>query len=299
MVSHQAVLLKSGEELISWQNMKETMSLHEKPELVAVDLDGTLLNSEHKLSDRTVSVIKALDSSGIPVVISTGRSYEGMMHYKNQLNLKNPVICYNGAMIADGATDSILHQWLLPSDITKEAYLYARERGIHIQVFQDGELYFEKRREESDYYEDSTGLCGRITNLDEWNNLEVTKALMILPPSRESGEFPELHEAQSYFQDKYGERLYCALSKPFYLEFINGKGSKGNALDQLSRDMGIPREKMAAFGDGFNDLEMLDYAGISVAMSNAPQGVKERCTYTTDLSNDDHGVADFIEKHIL
>lgn len=277
--------------------MNET--LLEKPELVAVDLDGTLLNGEHKLSDKTVSVIKALDNSGIPVVISTGRSYEGMMHYKNQLNLKNPVICYNGAMIADGSADSILHQWLLPSDITKEAYMYARERGFHIQVFQDGELYFEERREESDYYEHSTGLTGRITNLDEWKNLEVTKALMIMPPSRVSGEFPELHEAQSYFQKKYGDRLYCALSKPYYLEFINGLGSKGNALDQLSRDMGIPREKMAAFGDGFNDLEMLDYAGISVAMSNAPQGVKERCLYTTELSNDEDGVADFIQKYIL
>jgi Cof subfamily protein (haloacid dehalogenase superfamily) len=279
--------------------MNKTMKIPEKPELVAVDLDGTLLNSEHKISDKTVRVIKALDSSGIPVIISTGRSYEGMIHFKNQLDLKNPVICYNGAMIADGASDKILHQWLLPSDITKKAYQYARERDIHIQVFQDGELYFEKAREESAYYEKSTSLTGNITSLDDWDNLEVTKALMILPPSRESGEFPELHEAQAFFQKKYGERLYCALSKPFYLEFINGEGSKGNALDQLSRDMGIPREKMAAFGDGFNDLEMLEYAGISVAMANSPEGVKEKCRHITPLNNDEDGVADYIEKYFL
>lgn len=279
--------------------MNKTPDFSGMPELVALDLDGTLLNSQHKLSDKTISVIKALDRTGIPVVISTGRSYEGMMHFKNQLDLKTPVICYNGAMIADGATDSILHEWLLPSDITREAYQYARDRQIHLQVFQEGELYYEKSREESAYYEQSTGLSGRLTDFDTWDNLDVTKALMVMPPSRESGAFPELHQAQAHFQEKYGDRLYCALSKPFYLEFINGKGSKGNALDQLSRDMGIPKERMAAFGDGFNDLEMLDYAGLSVAMANAPEGVKERCDRVTDLSNDDDGVADFIEKNFL
>ncbi|MDC7232142.1 MAG: Cof-type HAD-IIB family hydrolase [Spirochaetales bacterium] len=278
---------------------KELPLCKEKPELIALDLDGTLLNSDHKVTEKTAAVIESAVAAGIHVVISTGRSYEGMMHYKNQLNLKSPVICYNGAMIADGATDQVLHEWLLPSDITREVYGYARERDFHIQVFQDGELYFEKRREEAEYYENATGLSGRLTDFDTWENLDVTKALMILPPSRESGEFPELHEAQSFFRDKYGERLYCALSKPFYLEFINGKGSKGHALDQLGLDLGIPREKMAAFGDGFNDLEMLEHAGISVAMANAPEGVKEGCRYVTERSNDEDGVAHFIEKYIL
>ncbi len=271
----------------------------EKPALVAVDLDGTVLNSEHKITERTARTLRALDDSGVPVVISTGRSYEGMMHFKNQIGLSNPVICYNGAVIADGGRDRILHQWLLPTDITRAACAYARERHIHFQVFRDGELYFEKNREESDYYEHSTGLTGKITNFDSWEEFEVTKALMILPPGRTPAEFPELHAARDHFTALYGERLYCALSKPFYLEFINGKGSKGNALDRISRDLHIPREKMVAFGDGFNDLEMLEYAGVSVAMANAPGGVKEKCTHITPLSNDEDGVADFIERYIL
>ncbi len=269
------------------------------PRLVAVDLDGTLLNSDHSLSARTIETMRRLEKAGIPVVISTGRSYEGMMHFKNSIGLKTPVICYNGAVIADGASDTILHQWLLPAEITRAAVDYARERGIHIQFFRDGELYYERRREESDYYEASTGLKGHVVDFDKNLDRDVTKALMILPPGRESGEFPELHEARDHFQSHYGKQLYCALSKPFYLEFINGLGSKGNALLQVCRDMGIEAEEIAAFGDGFNDVEMLQVAGLSVAMSNAPEGVKKICSYVTALNNDEDGVADFIEKNFL
>jgi Cof subfamily protein (haloacid dehalogenase superfamily) len=269
------------------------------PGIVAVDLDGTLLKSDHTLSQRTIETLRVLEDQGSRVVISTGRSYEGMKHFKDQIGLKNPVICYNGAMIADGSTDSILHHWLLPADITRAAHQFAREMGFHFQVFQDGELYFEARGEEAEYYEASTGLKGHLTSFDDWENLEVTKALMILSPSREPMIYPELSVAQSFFEEIYGERLYCALSKPFYLEFINGKGSKGNALHQVGTDLHVPRESIVAFGDGFNDLEMLDYAGMSVAMSNAPEGVKERCTHETSLSNDEDGVADFIETYFL
>jgi Cof subfamily protein (haloacid dehalogenase superfamily) len=261
-------------------------------------LDGTLLNSDHALSLRTIETLRSLDEKNCKVVISTGRSYEGMIQFKNQIGLKTPVICYNGAMIADGSTDTVLHQWLLPSEITRAAHQYARSRGIYFQVFKDGELYYEYDCEESRYYEGSTGLKGNLTSFDDWEEFEVTKALMIMSPSR-AGEFTELHEAQAEFREKFGEKLYCALSKPFYLEFINGKGSKGNALHQVGQDLFVPREKIAAFGDGFNDLEMLEYAGISVAMANAPQGVKDKCTYVTPLGNDEDGVADFIDRFFL
>jgi len=271
----------------------------EKPGIVAVDLDGTLLKSDHTLSERTIEALRALENRNCRVVISTGRSYEGMMKYKDQIGLKTPVICYNGAVIADGGTDRVLHQWLLPTDIARAAHQYAKSKGIYFQAFRDGQLFYEYECEQSRYYEASIGLKGMLTDFETWESLEVTKALMIMPPSREPGEFPELHEAQEYFRNLYGDRLYCALSKPFYLEFINGKGSKGNALHQVGVDLGVSREKIAAFGDGFNDLEMLEYAGVSVAMANAPQGVRERCLYTTPCTNDEDGVADFIERHFL
>ncbi len=279
--------------------MKDTNLNIEKPALAAFDLDGTLLTSEHLLTDLTVRAIGKLEAAGVCVVISTGRSYEGMAHYARQLGLKTPIICYNGAMIADGADGRVLHEWLLPDDIAREALAYARQRDIHFQVFRNGELWYEKEREESAYYKASTGLDGRVGRLDEWEVLEPTKALMILPPSRQPAEFPELHEAREYFSNRYGQRLYCALSKPFYLEFINGKGSKGNALSQVADDLGIGADRVAAFGDGFNDLEMLEYAGLSVAMANAPEGVREKCRLVTPLSNDEDGVADFIERYFL
>ncbi len=269
------------------------------PPLVAVDLDGTLLNNDHGLSSLTKQVISRAEGAGILVIISTGRSYKGMMHYKDELGLKNPVICYNGAMIVDGAKDKILHQWPLPHNLTKSAVDYARERGFHLQIFQNERLLYEREGEESEFYQGSTGLRGEVVNFDELETLECAKALMVRPPSRHSAAFPELLEARQHFHRLYEDALFCVQSRPFYLEFMNGEASKGKALDFVCRELGIAPEDCAAFGDAFNDLEMLEKAGISVAMANAPEELKSSCCCVTEYSNDQDGVARFIQKHFL
>ncbi len=268
------------------------------PGIVAVDLDGTLLRSDLTISDRTVEAFHRIREKGSVPVISTGRSYEAVAAIQKRLDLDTPVICYNGAMICDGRDGRVLHELRLPSDVARGVLAEARKRDLHYQGFLEGQLYYEKKREETDYYEAQTGLTGKVVNFDDWDVLEFTKVLLIANPGRESRLWPELTEMQEFASETFGSRVYTAFSKPFYLEMIHGESSKGHALKQLGADLGVPREAIAAFGDGFNDLEMLSYAGISVAMGNSPDEVREQTLYTTS-GNDEDGIARFLEEHFL
>jgi len=268
------------------------------PRILAVDLDGTLLRSDHTVSDRTVKAFRELKKRDCVPVICTGRSYEAVIGIKDRLGLDTPVICYNGAMICDGKDGTILHEWRLPPDITRETLEKARERDIHFQGFSLGQLYFEKRRTETEYYEAMSGLTGHVVNFDDWDSMEFTKAQLIGQPDRDSKEWPELKTFQAELKERFGDRLYTAFSTPFYLEMINGDSSKGAALGQIARDLYADPAQVAAFGDGFNDMEMLEFAGISVAMANAPEEIRKKTAFTT-LGNNEDGVADFIEKNFL
>ena len=196
------------------------------PGILAVDLDGTLLRSDHTVSDRTIRTFRELKKRGCVPVISTGRNYQGVLPFIDQLELESPVITSNGAMICDGRIGKILHEWPLPDDITRRILEEARKRNIYFQGFSNENIYYEKRGEEAEFYEAITCLHGHIVNFDEWEGFGFIKALMIGPPGRHSEEWPELHEVQQELQNLFGSRLHSVFSRPFYLDFMNGESSK-------------------------------------------------------------------------
>ncbi|MDA3851499.1 MAG: HAD-IIB family hydrolase, partial [Spirochaetaceae bacterium] len=125
-----------------------------------------------------------------------------------------------------------------------------------------------------------------------------TKVILIGPWNRESQQWPELHQAEQSIKKDLGDRVYTAFSKPFYLEVINGDCSKGIALEYLMKEQGLQKQDLVAFGDGLNDLEMLQFASTSVAMENSHPELFQHCTHRTSDCDED-GVAAFIEKHYL
>ena len=217
------------------------------PKILAVDLDGTLLRSDHSVSDRTVEAFHRIREKGCTPVISTGRSFEALSAINERLGLDSPIICYNGAMICDGR-GRVLHELRLASDIAGEVLHTCRERGIHFQGFLEGQLYYEKHSPITDFYEKHTGLKGKAVNFDDWDSLEFTKVLLIGPPDRPSQSWPELDQIQKEVRERFGERIYTAFSRIMYLEMINGASSKGHALKQLGMDMGVDQQEIAAFG---------------------------------------------------
>jgi len=267
------------------------------PGIAAFDLDGTLLRSDHSLSPRTVEALRALHGKGCLPVVSTGRSYEGVEGILKTLELDIPVICYNGAMIVYGK-GKVLRHWKLPEEPLRQVLEMARQRKIHFQGFHGKEVFAEQSGPPTDYYLKATGLVTEITRFDQWDKLDMTKVILIGPYNRESRQWPELHQMQQILKERFGNIFYTAFSKPFYLELINGECSKGKSLQWLMESFDVEKVKTAAFGDGLNDAEMLQAAGISVAMANSNPALFDFCSHRTE-SNDAEGVASFIEKNWL
>lgn len=259
--------------------------------LIAVDLDGTLLNSNHEISDYNYCVIKEAERRGIAVVISTGRLYSSLYKYKEKLNLKTPVICYNGAKVVDGRDDSIIFERTIDEEVVKKVIKIAREKDVHLNLFQDEKWYVECRRDEVETYRNSSGLSYHLADFDKMEKLNVTKLMFV-------GENGILKEIEKIVKTELGNFVYTAFSKPYFFEILDSRVSKGEALKKIAEQYGIEREEVMAFGDGYNDIEMLQYAGVGVAMGNAPEEMKLMFENRADICDND-GVGKFIENYIF
>ncbi len=254
---------------------------------IAFDMDGTLLNEVNRITTRTKTVIDSLKLKGIDLVLSTGRSYEALLPFKNELDLDSPVICYNGARIlqADG---SIIKNHTVDNDISRYLIDFAREKDVHIQAYRDGVLYFEKRTPEAVSYEKHVNLKGEVINFDKLEAFDFTKIMYL-------GEHETLSELSNMVKSVFSRDLSVTFSNPRYLEFMPGGVSKGKAIDEVADYLGIETAGIMAFGDGENDISMIKAAGIGVAMENGTPELKAEADRTA-LSNRKDGVALFLEE---
>jgi len=258
-----------------------------KYKLVALDLDGTLLNDDNYISEYTKSILLKLVKKGIYVVIATGRSYSSVKPKIQDLKLGHPVICYNGAMIRDGHNDEILLETAVPDTISREMIKISRRENIHFQGFINGEFHYEKESESSSFYQELSGLNGQIINFDNLDSLNFTKCMFI-------GHRDSLVTLEKSLKTDYNDRCYIAFSKPTFLEIMNIKASKAKALEKLATDLNIDIEDIIAFGDGMNDEDMLDFVGKGIIMKNGHESLKLKFENTTYTNNQD-GVAKYLE----
>jgi Cof subfamily protein (haloacid dehalogenase superfamily) len=254
---------------------------------IAFDMDGTLLTDAKEVSARTRSCFEALEERGVSLILSTGRSFEALEAYKKDLNLNHPVICYNGARIL-GSRGELIKEHQLPDDIARYIIDFARKDGVHIQIYRNGTLYFEKRTPEADFYEKHVNLKGEIVNFDDFNPLSITKIMYL-------GNHEYLNSLGVEIRKQFEKRVTAMFSLSTFLEFMDGNVSKGNALNEIAEYLDIGIDNIMAFGDGDNDKSMIETAGIGVAMANATDKVKAVANSIT-LSNNDDGVAEFLEE---
>ena len=257
-----------------------------KVKAIAFDMDGTLLTDDKQISSRTRRCFKALEERGISLVLSTGRSFEALEPYKNDLNLNHPVICYNGARIL-GNKGEIIKEHLLPDEISRFIIDFARKERVHIQIYRNGNLYYERSTPEAEFYENHVSIKGKIVNFDDFTPLGFTKMMYL-------GDHNYLEGLGASIKKHCGKNLSVMFSNPMFLEFMDGEVSKGKALFEVADHLGIGIDSVMAFGDGENDISMIETAGIGVAMSNAANEVKAVADSVT-LSNNDDGVAVFLE----
>lgn len=260
--------------------------------LIAADMDGTLLDDNSILTKRTEIALKAAVNSGVLFVASTGRPMCGVEALNELFDVDLPFIIFNGAAIITGKSRNVLYSSVLAADYVKEVYNLGMSRNVPIVLWVGEKLFVSGDCEAiRDYQKISYAPINIIRDIDEVKDLGASKLLWIAPPE-------DITRYQDEMNRHFGGRINCHASRPYMLEFVNAEASKGRALEKIGKVYGIDKSEMIAVGDGYNDLSMLEYAGLGVAMQNAPDDIKSLCQYVT-LSNNDNGVAAVIDKFIL
>ncbi|ACV64638.1 Cof-like hydrolase [Desulfofarcimen acetoxidans DSM 771] len=264
-----------------------------KYKFVAIDLDDTLLDKDLKISERARQAISRAKDRGVLVTLSTGRMYRSALPYARELEIDLPIITYQGALVKNPGTGETLAHYPLPLDYARQVISRGKSLGYHINVYVNDNLYIEKENPHSARYEKISGIAAQpVGDLSDFLNREDPTKVLI------SAEEQQLDALMEEFGRKFGANVHITKSKPYFLEFSHPLATKGHALSVLAGKYGVLREEVMAVGDSYNDLEMIDYAGLGVIVANARKDLKEHADYVTAASSGD-GVAEAIEKFIL
>lgn len=261
--------------------------------LIALDMDGTLLNSDKKVTDRVKSAIDEARKKGIKVVLISGRGYLGIENYIEELGIEDLVVTLNGAVVIDPKDKSIVFSEFLDGEIALDVIKENEERDLYTLLFTATDIHIEKLNDFSKIYEDNDGIkltpVGRLSEF--FHDHSVGKLIMIDDHERLKGIREEL-------VNKYSDKANLTFSFPYFLEMFSPLIDKGVTLSKVAAYYGIKSSDVIAFGDAENDIEMLKYAGLGIVMGNASDSIKKYGDYVT-ASNDEDGVAVAIEKFIL
>lgn len=264
--------------------------------LIALDMDGTLLNSEKKLTERVKTAISNAKNQGVHVVLASGRPTEGMMPTLIELGLNTNedfVLSYNASLILKVTSKEVISSAILKGSDAKLLNKIAQDLDVNIHAFSvDKGLITPKA---SEYTQVEATLNGIDFSLFDFNDLDdnedILKVMMVDPKEHLSKVIDRL---PPYLQEKYS----CARSTPFFYEFMNPKSHKGYGMAALCAHLGLSSDEVICIGDGGNDKQMIEFAGLGIAMQNATDEVKSVAQYITS-SNDEDGVAKAIERYIL
>lgn len=251
---------------------------------IAVDLDGTLLNSNHEISRKNIETLKKAKDKGIEIFIITGRTYESLKPYANALGIEGKIICFNGAKVVDG--EEVIFEDPIPTEIAKECIELAREHDIHLNMYQNEKWYIDREREEAFEYSRTSGLDYIIRSYNDFDDYSMTKMLFIAEEER-------LKELDKKLKEKLNGKIHTAFSKPHFLEVLKAGVNKGITLKNILNNYNIGLDEVVAFGDGMNDYEMLELVKFGVCMENASPKLKEKIKLMTK-SNDEDGVAHYL-----
>lgn len=265
-------------------------------EILVLDIDGTLTNSEKKISETTYNAIMAVQERGHTVVLASGRPTPGILPLAKQLKLDEYggyILSYNGAKIIHCSTNEIIYQKTLPLELLPEIYDSAIEYNLGLMTYEDETILV--GTEIDSYIELESRINGipyrKIDNFVDYVDFDINKCLMTA-----DGDY--LATIEPLMKEKFGHILSIYRSEPFFLELMPQNIDKAHSLELLLDHLGLSREQMISCGDGYNDLSMIQYAGMGVAMANARDIVKESADYITH-SNDHDGVAHVIHEFML
>lgn len=264
--------------------------------ILVLDIDGTLVTSTKDISPETKKKLIEIQEMGHIVMLASGRPSPGMLRYAKELEFEKfggYILSYNGACIINCKTGEIVHEEILPGEVIPQLYDFAMEHGCGLVTYRDGVVLSATDMDEFIEIETriNTMPFKKIDNFVEYVDFNVYKCLMTAPPE-------EAEKHVTLLQERFSDQLTIFRSEPFFIEIMPKDIDKSTSLTHMLERIGMKREDAICCGDGYNDLTMISYAGVGVAMGNARDEVKAVADYITK-TNDEDGLVEVIEKFIL
>ncbi|MCL2560120.1 MAG: Cof-type HAD-IIB family hydrolase [Turicibacter sp.] len=263
--------------------------------VLALDIDGTLVGSDHNILPETREALIKAQEKGLKVVLASGRPTPGMMALSKALQLEKFggfVLSYNGGRITNMKTEEIVHEQFLTPSEAHEVYDLAKALGVNMMAYDGGEILTVDHDQYIQLESDINEMP--LRPIDDFKTAVVNNTIKTLT----TGEPERIAEVETVYLEKFGDRFSICRSMPFFLEVMPQGINKAASLGKLLDALGLTREDLAACGDGFNDVEMIRFAGLGVAMDNAVDEVKAVADHVT-RSNDDNGIVDVVEQLIF
>ncbi|WP_439882127.1 Cof-type HAD-IIB family hydrolase [Pontibacter sp. MBLB2868] len=269
---------------------------------LCTDIDGTLLNSDRELSARTIQAFQKLNKE-IPVILASSRMPAAMRHLQQELGIpKHPLICFNGGYVlhfADGtAAPSVVDSVQVPAPVCAAIVAMAHQTSIHVSLYANDKWYAPAMDQWTEKEQRVTKVSAHVTALhpilETWHTAGTgAHKVMCMGPEE------EIFEMAAKLEKQFSDQVQIYRSKSTYLEIAPKTISKATALEMVLKDQySLSLSEVVAFGDNYNDIDMLQAAGLGIAVGNAREEVKAAADEIT-LNSTADGVAAAIEKYFL
>lgn len=260
--------------------------------LIAIDMDGTLLTPNLEISKKTIETAREVIERNVIITLSTGRMYLAALPFANTLQLDVPLITCNGALIKCAKTGKEYYKKTISSTYCKEIIEYCHNNQLSLSIYKNDEILIEETT--------NLHIHKHMDMANPQISEDISKVLddsiiKILISSKDEFDL-DYHTRKLY--EIYKDKLNFYFSLPHFIEIVNKDSNKKNALEFLADKFNVKKEEIISIGDNFNDMDMIQYAGLGVAMGNSPHYLKEAADFVTH-SNDEDGVNYVLEKFIL
>ena len=260
--------------------------------LMAIDLDDTLLNDDREITPATRQALADAAAQGVIVTIATGRMYASASAIARELRMNVPLITYQGALIKNMLDGEVLYERTVPADVAQRVYAHCVEHGLHLQGYYNDQLYTREDNDKIIAYAQMSNIPYIVEpDFAGFMRQPQTKLVIIDDPAK-------LNEIAGQYREWFGASAHVVKSKPHFLEIMHPEGTKGSALRFLASRFGCAIEQTIGIGDSWNDHDLVETAGLGVAMGNAIDALKQVADYITATNNED-GVKQVIDRFIL
>ncbi|HEX7389440.1 MAG TPA: Cof-type HAD-IIB family hydrolase [Acidiphilium sp.] len=263
-------------------------------ELVLADVDGTLVTNEKVLTEDAKRAVAGLHKAGIKFAITSGRPPRGMAMVSKPLALDTPVAGFNGGVLVAPDLTTVIDSHDLPGDVIVPTLALLEKHGLDAWVYTKRRWLARDRsaphvEREARTVEFEPEIVGDFSDIDSKTVVKIVGV---------SDDQEKMKQALKAAEDEFGDNIAASCSQPYYLDITNAKANKGGVVDSMSRILGVAPERIATIGDMPNDILMFRRSGMSIAMGQSSDEVKQQAKFVTD-SNEDEGFARAIRRFIL